>query len=343
MRHSVIKSHNVSQSTLPTLGGVETALKAIRPYQPETPLVRSTILSRRLRANVWLKNETVSPISCFKIRGALHALLMAQTRGPATVAVTSSTGNHGQGVAWAAAQLALAADIFLPEGSNAVKKAMIRALGARLHETGRDIDEAKDFARVHAAQPGHVFVDDGESLDVIEGAGTVGLEAAKQLRKIDTVFVPMGSGSLASGCAAAVKGVHSSASVIAVQAEGAPAMAESFRLRRPVERPIATVADGLVSRVPAELALRALLAFVDDVATVSDDELLSGVRTLITECHIMVEPSGAAAFAAAWRRRREIEGQTVVLVLTGSNVAVPVLQRALACRSLFSDDRHGPC
>jgi threonine dehydratase len=326
---------------LPTLAGVEAAIKAIRPYQPETPLVRSPILSRSFRADVWLKNETVSPISSFKIRGALHALMRAQTRESATVVVASSTGNHGQGVAWAAAQLALTADIFLPEGSNAVKKAMVRALGARLHEAGRDIDEAKDFARVHAAQPGHVFVDDGESLDVIEGAGTVGLEAARQLSKIDTVFVPMGSGSLASGCAAAVKSVHFSARVIAVQAEGAPAMAESFRLRRPVERPIATVADGLVSRVPADLALRALLAFVDDVATVTDVELLSGVRTLITECHIMVEPSGAAALAAAWRRRREIEGQTVVLVLTGSNITLPVLQRALACRSLLAEDRAG--
>ena len=155
---------------LPTLAGVEAALKAIRPYQPETPLVRSTILSRSFRADVWLKNETVSPISSFKIRGALHALMRAQSQAQPAVAVTSSTGNHGQAVAWAAAQLGLTAEIFLPEACNPVKKAMIRALEARLHEGGGDIDEAKDRARNHRARPGHVFVDDGESLDLMEGA-----------------------------------------------------------------------------------------------------------------------------------------------------------------------------
>src|SRR5262249_32385530 len=120
---------------LPTLAGVEAALKAIRPYQPETPLGRSAILSPSFRADLWAKNETVSPISSFKIRGALHALMRAQSqaRTRPAVAVTSSTGNHGQAVAWAAAQLGLAAEIFLPEGCNPVKKAMIQALEARLH------------------------------------------------------------------------------------------------------------------------------------------------------------------------------------------------------------------
>jgi threonine dehydratase len=321
---------------LPTLAGVEAALKAIRPYQPETPLVRSTILSRSFRADVWLKNETVSPISSFKIRGALYALMRAQSQAQPAVAVTSSTGNHGQAVAWAAAQLGFAAEIFLPEGCNPVKKAMIQALGARLHEGGSDIDEAKDRARNHGARPGHIFVDDGENLDLMEGAGTVGLETARRLPKIQTAFVPMGSGSLVSGCAAAIKGIHPSARVIAVQAEGAPAMAESFRCRQALERPTATIADGLVCRVPADLALRAVWALVDDVSVVSDDELLAGIRTLIEECHIMVEPSAAAALAAAWQKRHEIEGQTVLLVLTGSNIAPSVLQSAMGHDSLLA-------
>jgi threonine dehydratase len=320
---------------LPVLAGVEAALKAIRPYQPETPLIRSTMLSHAFHADVWLKNETVSPISSFKIRGALYALMRAQARAPATVAVTSSTGNHGQGVAWAAAQLGMRADIFLPEECNPLKKAMIVGLGAGLYEGGRDIDEAKERARSHAARPGYVFVDDGENLDLMEGAGTVGLEAAQRLSEIGVAFVPMGSGSLVSGCAAAIKGIHSSARVIAVQAQGSPAMAESFRARRAIERPAETVADGLVCRVPAELALRALWTLVDDVAIVNDDDILASVRTLIEACHILVEPSGGAALAAAWKRRADLEAQTVLLVLTGSNVAVPVLQRALSAAGLL--------
>jgi threonine dehydratase len=251
--------------------------------------------------------------------------MQARMRGPVTVAVTSSTGNHGQGVAWAAAQLGIQSDIFLPERCNVTKKAMIAALGARLYEGGVDIDDAKERARSHAARAGHIFVDDGESLDVMEGAGTAGLEAAQGLPNIDIAFVPMGSGSLASGCAAAIKGLQRDARVIAVQAEGAPAMVESFRARRPVERPIQTIADGLVS----------LIALVDDVMLVSDDELLAGVRTLVEASHVLVEPSGAAALAAAWKRRAHVGGKTILLVLTGSNIASPVLQRALSTPPLF--------
>src|SRR5262249_60808694 len=102
----------------PTLAGVEAALKAIRPYQPETPLVRSTILSRSFRADVWLKNETVSPVSSFKIRGALHALMRAQSQAQPAVALTTSTGHNGQAVAWAATQLGWTAELVLPVAFN---------------------------------------------------------------------------------------------------------------------------------------------------------------------------------------------------------------------------------
>jgi threonine dehydratase len=328
-----------SRLRLPHATGVERARAALRPHLPETPLVRSELLSRALGAEVWLKNETVSPIASFKLRGALTALLRARETRGAVEAVTSSTGNHGQGVAYAARATGVAAHIFLPLGANPVKRRMIEALGATIHEGGADLDEAKADAQRYCESRGLLFVDDGESLDVMEGAGTVGLEVAERLPDVDVLFVPMGSGTLAVGCAVGLKGLQPRARVVAVQASGSPAMVESFHARRAIERAIDTIADGLVCRVPARLALEGLWTFVDDAVTVPDAEMLQGIRALVEHGHVLVEPAGAAALASAWARRDDLRGKRVVLVLTGANVTMPVLQRALASPPLFEPAR----
>src|SRR5918999_4377820 len=314
---------------LPRVQGIQEARDAIRPFLPETPLLRSELISRALAAEVWLKLETVSPVASFKARGALAALLRARRRGTLEAAVASSTGNHGQGVALAARILGVPAHVFMPDPPNPIKRRMVEAFGAEVHLAGHDIDVAKDAAQDFASERGLPLVDDGESLDVMEGAATVGVEIAERLEAVDAVFVPMGSGNLAAGCAVALKSDQRAARVTAVQSEGAPAMVESFRARRPVERPIDTIADGLVSRVPAGLALKALLSFVDDAAAVPDEALLAAVRTLAEAAHVLVEPSGAAGVAAAWERRESLEGARVVLVLTGANATAAVAQRAL--------------
>lgn len=319
---------------LPTLEGISDAARLVRAHQPETPLVPSVLLSRASGADVWLKNETVSRIASFKLRGALTALSRGWAQGRGRRAVTSSTGNHGQGVSCAAAILGGTADIFLPVEANPLKAAKIQALGGRLHHVGRDLDDAKDHAKRFAAEHDAIFVDDGESLDLMEGAGTVGLEIAEALPDIDAVLVPMGSGTLASGCAAALKALQPRAQVIAVQAKGSPAMVQSFHARRPVEHEVDTVADGLVCRVPAELALNGLWTHVDDALLTTDEELLRAARALIEQANTLVEPSGAAGLAALWQRRESLRGRRVVLVLTGSNITLGALQRALGLDSL---------
>ena len=320
---------------LPHPAGIERARTSLRAYLPETPLVRSELLSRALAAEVWLKNETVSPIASFKLRGALTALLRARDAGRSTEAVTSSTGNHGQGVAYAARALGVTAHIFLPRGANPVKRRMIEALGATIHEGGADLDDAKADAERFAASRGFLFVDDGESLDVMEGAGTVGLEVADRLPEIDVLFVPMGSGTLAVGCAVALKGIQPRARVVTVQSSGSPAMVESFHARRAVERAIDTVADGLVCRIPARLALEGLWTWVDDAVSIPDGTLLQALRALVEHAHVLVEPAGAAALAAAWAARADLRGRRVALVLTGANVTMPLLAEALSAPPLF--------
>lgn len=298
---------------------VRAAAARLAPYAHPTPLVRSLLLSRELGCDLWIKNETVSPVASFKWRGALNAIL----REPAEAVVTSSTGNHGQGVAWAARVAGIPAHVFLPLGANPIKRAKIELLGATIHDVGHDLDDAKFKAMEFAREEGLRFIDDGDSAGVIEGAGTVGFEIAQQLERVDAVYVPMGSGSLASGVGMALPHPR----VVAVQSKGSPAMVESFHARRAIERPIDTIADGLVCRVPAQLALDELIAHVDDAVAVSDDELLSACRAMILGAHLLVEPSGAAGLAAA--KRDDLRGKSVVIIATGANVTADVFGRML--------------
>lgn len=305
---------------------VEAAARRLAPHMSPTPLVYSPALSDLLGAEIWLKLETASEIASFKLRGALNALMSVMDPGSA---LTSSTGNHGQGVALAARRLGIPADIFVPVDPNPVKVRMIELLGGRVHVGGHDIDAAKERAYAHQATHGGTFVDDGENPHLIAGAGTVGLEIGKGLEDIDVLYVPMGSGSLASGTATGIKAVQPNVRVVAVQAAGAPAMVESFLARRAVERPIATRADCLVCRIPAAQALSTLIAAVDDALLVTDDEMLAAVHTYLARAHLLIELGSAAPLVGAWKERHAIRGRRVVLVVSGANAVPEIVAEAL--------------
>ncbi len=293
-----------------------------------TPLLRSELLSRALEADIWLKYETMTPIASFKIRCALNAVINAQRSGSEGV-VTSSTGNHDQGVAYAARELGVSADIFLPRPANQVKVQMIEAFGGRVHEIGDDFDIAKAASIEFADRHGYRFINDGERIDVMEGAGTIGLEIAQQLEAIDLLLIPLGGGNLSGGCVTAMKALQPEAQVVSVQAKGSPAVTESFHAKEVIERPIDTIADGLVTRVPPGLALSVLWNLLDDAWLASDEELLAATHSLMASAHV-VEPAGAAALAGACQHRQLIKGKQVVFILTGANISCELLQQALA-------------
>ena len=320
---------------LPTLGGIEAALADIRPHLPETPLVRSELLSRAFAADVWLKLETVTPLASFKLRGALNDVVRARRRSGAQRFVTASTGNHGQGVAYAARLLGLSAEVFLPAAGNPVKAAAIRAFGANLYLVGRDNSEAKEAARAHAERKGAHFVDDGESLDVMEGAGTVGLEVARAQAELDAVYVPVGDAPLITGTGCALKSVQPEVRVIGVQSSGAPALARSFRSGEHHECEVNTLADGLATRFPARRALAGIRTFADDVLEVPDEEMLGAMHTLLESAHVLVELAGAAALAGAWRERSRLAGKRVVLILSGANATTSLIRKALDVEPLI--------
>jgi threonine dehydratase len=326
----------MAEITLPTLEGIRQAAHNLALSLPPTPLLRSEILSRAFEADVWLKLEMASPIASFKLRGALNAILQAQGSGGIDSAVAASTGNHGQGVAYAAGLTGLEAHIFLPEPANPVKKAMIISFGGSVHEGGKDIEEASESALVFCEKNGGFYINDGESLHMMEGAGTMGLEIGETLQDVHMMIVPMGSGNAVGGAAAALKAIQPDARVVAVQAKGGPAMVQSFHARKPVEAACETLADGLALSKPTGLGLAAILEFVDDAWLTSDEEMMAAVHTLAQCAHVLVEPSAAAGLAAAWPRRAELKGKRVVFILTGANISSEMLRSALATEPFFS-------
>ncbi len=320
---------------LPTLAGVERAQAELAPYHRETPLERSELLSRALDADVWLKNETVSPIGCFKLRGALVDVLRTMRRQSITKLVASSSGNHGQAVAYAGRLVNLPVTVFLPKGANPVKAAMISALGAEIRVAGEDSLATKEEARAFAFENSCHFVDDGGSLDLSEGAGTVGLEIARRLDDIHAALIPVGDAALINGSASALKAIHHSLRIIGVQASGASALAESRHLGRPVEKAPHTMADGLATRAPAELALAGMMALVDEFVLVEELDLLRAIHTLAVMGHMLAEPSAAAGLAAAWNTQTRWHGKRIVIVITGANTTSEILKSAFAAAPLF--------
>jgi threonine dehydratase len=320
----------------PTLAGAEAALATIAEHVPETPLIRSEALSRAFDADIWLKLDCATATASFKLRGALCDLLRAEARGETGGVVASSSGNHGQGVAFGARLLGRNADIFLPEGNNDLKQGMICAYGGRVHVLGTDIDYAREAAIRHAEENGLYFVNDGISLDIMEGAATMATEIARRLDGIDYLIIPVGGGNLTAGCAAVMAEAQPGCRTIGVQPEGAPVIVRSFLEGRPLEVPGESFADGLVSRVTIPFAFEVFCRHVADGWLVGDQPIKAAMHSLAECAHLLAEPSGAAGLAAAWERHTLLKGKRVVLPITGGNASMDQLREALATPPLFT-------
>ncbi len=313
----------------PDLAGVARAAMRLGGVMDETPLIRSEPLCAMFGAEVWLKLETLTPIGSFKLRGAANALMSNPGFPGTNGAYTSSTGNHGQGVALAARLLGGEAHVFLPERPNPAKKAKIEALGARVVEAGANFDEAKAAALDECERKGGLFIDDGEDPEVMNGAGTIGYEIARRFDRLDAVIVPMGGGCLAGGVGLAIKALHPAARIIGVQSEGAPAMHLSYQAKKPIEAPVTTLAESLALGVPPALNLEQIIESLDDTRLVSDDELFAAAKTLMLRAHILAEPGAAAGLAALLHWRGEFAGKTIVLVISGANLDEDTLARVV--------------
>lgn len=308
-----------------TLEIVQNARRVLRDFLPVTPLRAAAALG----PGVYLKLEGENPTGSFKPRGALHAVWRKLQDGPVAGVVTSSTGNHGAGVAYAARKFNLPATVFLPENPNPVKRARIAALGATIIETGRDYDAARGHAARYAVERGWYFVEDGRDPNITPGPATIGLEIAEQLPAVDVIYVPVGDSTLIRGLAFTAKALKPGVRIVGVQAERAPAYYRSWKEKRLISTETAdTIADGLAVRCPTEENIRALSELVDDMVLVSEEDMLRAVGRLLLDEHVVAEPSGAATTAAFLKAGGNARGLNVVLLVTGANLTPEYLRRA---------------
>jgi len=308
-------THNYTELSLMlvTLDDIRAAATRIRGVARRTPVLEIELTGRSLT----LKCENLQPSGAFKLRGACNMVAQLQPAARAAGVITYSSGNHGQAVAMVARSFSIPAVVVMPETAPQVKVDGVRQFGAEVIFAGRTSADRKARAEDLAAERGLTIVPPFDHPWIIAGAGTVGLEILEQCPHATTVFVPMGGGGQISGVSAAVKGMRGGVRVIGVEPAGAARMSASLAAEHPVTLERATsIADGLLTLRPGDLTFAHVRAFVDEVVTVSDDEMIDAVRWLFHEAHLVAEPSGAAATAAALRAG--VHG--AVAVVSGGNV-----------------------
>src|SRR2546423_12563257 len=305
----------------------------------ETPCAFSETLSELTGTRCFLKLENLHVTGSFKERGAANLLLQLDPAERARGVVAASAGNHGLAVAYHARRLGIAAAIVMPEWAPLIKVTSARRYGAEVILYGGNFDEAYARACEIAAARDLVFVHPFDDPRVIAGQGTVGLELLDQLPDVDAVLVPVGGGGLIAGVALAIKARRPQVRVIGVQAAAIAGMRAALEEGRRVTLPAAaTIADGIAVRQVGERTLAIAARQVDEIVTVSEEELANAVLLLLEIGKTVVEGGGAAALAALINRPLGLAGARVVMVLSGGNIDVTMLSRIIE-RGLVKDGR----
>jgi len=315
--------------TAPTLADVYAArariARAIRP----TPLMRHPLLERETGLDVLVKHENHNPTGAFKVRGGANLIASLPPEDRRGV-ITATTGNHGQSIALACRREGVPCTIVVPAGNNPEKNAAMRAYGAELIEFGRDFDEARERVEQLQHERQLRYVHSADEPLLIAGVATYALEIFEEQPDTDVILVPIGGGSGACGCAIVRTGLGSRAKVIGVQAERADAFTRSWKgPARVVGEKCDTFAEGMATRVTFDLPFGILKQELDDIVTLSEDELAEGVRLALRATHNLAEGAGAASLMAAMTLRDQLAGKKVVCVMSGGNIDRATLGRIL--------------
>jgi len=290
-----------------------------------TPLEPAPRLSARLNQRISLKREDLQPVHSFKLRGAYNKMSRLSAAERAAGVVTASAGNHAQGVALAARKLGLTAVIVMPGTTPSIKVDAVKALGGKVVLDGDTYDESAAHARQLAAEKGMTLVHPYDDPDVIAGQGTVGREILQQAQDgLDAVFVPVGGGGLIAGVAAYLKSVRPSVKIIGVEPDDAACMTQALKACRRVVLPqVGLFADGVAVRQAGAEPFRLARHLVDEMVTVSVDEICAAIRDLFNENRSLPEPAGALSVAGMKRwlhERRPAGDQSLVAIVSGANV-----------------------
>lgn len=315
---------------LPGLSEIENAARLIYRSMPPTPQYSWPLVNARAGAEVWVKHENHTPVGAFKVRGGLVYMDWLRRERPEVQTVVSATrGNHGQSIAFAAAQFGIRVVIVVPFGNSAEKNRAMQALGAELIEFGEDFQAAAEHAQRLERENGWHRVPNID-IRIVTGVSTYALELFAACRELDTIYVPIGMGSGVCGTIAARNALGLATKVVGVVSSLAPAYALSVAAGEVREHEAKTViADGMACRKPDPTALEILQAEMDRVIMVDDDEVKEAMRAYFMDTHNVAEGSGAAGLAALLKDR-EAGGSRVGTVISGGNVNSEVFGEVLA-------------
>jgi threonine dehydratase len=324
-----------------TLEQIKLAQRRLRGIAVRTPLVQyfppatGDAPEHATQGQLWLKPESFQPIGSFKLRGAYNKIASLTEPERQRGVISYSSGNHAQGVAYAARALGVKPVIVMPRNAPKLKVDSTASLGAEIVVVGPASTERLKKAEQLAQEHGYSIVPPYNDEQIIAGQGTVGLEILRDCPDVDLVLVPVGGGGLISGVSAAIKLSGSKARVIGVEPELANDAQQSFRKGEIVELPAelvsSTLADGLRTQSVGLVNFEHIRRFVDDIITVTEDEIRTAMRRIITSARIVAEPSGAVTFAAWLFHGKELpESMKTVAIVSGGNVEPQLLAQILA-------------
>ena len=306
-----------------------------------TPVMPTSTFSAMCEREIWLKAENLQRTGSFKIRGALNALSLLEEDQRRSGVVAASAGNHAQGVALAASTLGITATVFMPISAPIPKADATRQYGAEIRFDGENIGEALDAARAFASETGARFIHPFDDRAIIAGQGSLGLELLEQMPTAGTIVVPVGGGGLISGIAAAAKALKPEVRIVGVEAEAVAPYIASRMNGRPTEVPPGfTLADGIAVTRPSALCFEHIEAHVDDLVAVNDGQMTQAVALLLERAKLLVEAAGAAPLAAAMSGLLPDQPGPTVLVLSGGNVDLLLLDQMIR-HGLEAGGRYG--
>ncbi|MEM1483524.1 threonine ammonia-lyase [Oscillospiraceae bacterium PP1C4] len=307
---------------------VESAAARLKYIVHHTPINSSRTFSEMSGAELFVKCENLQKTGSFKVRGAYNKLAKLSEGGELTSVVSSSAGNHAQGVAYAATALQISAFIVMPRSTPIAKVAATGGYGAKVILHGDCYDDAYQKAVEIQQETGVVFVHPFDDADVIAGQGTVALEIFKDLPTVDAVLIPAGGGGLLAGMAFYIKQINPRVKVIGVQAQGANAIVRSFQEKAHCSTESSvTIADGISVKVPGKMTIELINRYVDEMVTVTDEEIAEAILLLLERTKMLVEPAGAVSLAAAIHKKTDLKGKRVVSVLSGGNIDVSFIHK----------------
>jgi threonine dehydratase len=309
---------------------IQAARGSIAGIVKPTPLIRSETLDRILNAHVLLKPENLQKTGSFKIRGAYNRLMTLTAEQKLRGVVAASAGNHGQALAYAATRAGVTATIVMPTTAAIAKIDATRSYGQSVVLEGVDYQEARAAAVTMCAERSASFIDAYDDPEVIAGQGTVGMEIADEVTP-DVVIVPVGGGGLIAGIAAALAIRAPGAEVIGVEAAGSPQLSASLAAdaAASIGRPVDTIADGLATGRIGAIPFELMRGRVKRAVTVDDFEIGEAVLLMLERLKLLAEGAGAAALAGALKLKDELKGKTVVLVVSGGNIDINLLDRII--------------